>query len=533
MDGRILLRIVKISTCLVLVLLSLFIFSNSMGKKAANAEHASCAAGVLLTRGKMIYRDFACVAQMPYHPFFCAAVYKVFNTTYYLFSARLLTVLCDILIVISIIGIYRHIFSAFPVAGWLLGMTMAILCVFNEHFSKVSGFAMNQDFMILCVLVSFWLFISADFKQSIHYLRIWIMSALLTLASCLDFMVVFILLLFFIMLLVLCAGSAKERLKTAIVFLIAPFIVLIMPLWTMLQSPHAFFINVFEMPLLRMRLIHRMNLMMGVTLYGKFAKILTNATEPRGIFPFLVAIFLIALIVWCRRNLEISNAMNALLAVLVPVVFLVIALCSPIFLYEHFAKLVPFIIVSFAYPLLYLRKLGAGSPHKLFRIASIVVVACTFSQAASQPILQRAAVVFRPQNWVPIKMHQISEEVARRIKEPKLVATLSPLYALESGCDIYLELSSGWDGCKIASALPASKREITNTLSPKTFREMIEQRPPSGIVITIDPSQEEVPRIGLVLLRIAKTRWPEQEYDEKVWERISHDFFKVVSYHRL
>lgn len=533
MDGRTLLRIVKSLACLVLILLSLFIFSNSMGKKAENAEHASCAAGVLLTKGKMIYRDFACVAQMPYHPFLCAAVYKVLNTTYYLFSARLLTVLCDILIVISIIGIFRYIFSEFPVAGWLLGMAMAIMCVFNGHFSKVSGFAMNQDFMILCVLVSFWLFISADFKQSSHYLRIWIMSALLTLASCMDFTAVFILLLFFIMLLVLRAGSAKERLKTVFVFLIAPVIVLILPLWTMLQSPHAFFINVFEMPLLRMRLIHRTNLMMGATLYGKFAEILTAATEPRDIFPFLVAICLVVLIVWHRRNLEISNSMNALLAVSVPVIFFVITFCTPGVLCEHFAKLVPFIIVSFAYPLLYLRKLGAGNPHKLFRIASIVVVACTFSQAASQPILQSTVRIFRPQSWVPMRVHQISEEVAQKIKEPKLIVTLAPLYALESGCDIYLELSSGWDGCKIASALPASKREITNTLSPGTFRKMIEQRPPSGGVIDIDPKKEEVSRIGLVLLRIAKTRWPDQEYDENVWGRIEHDFFGVVSYNRL
>ena len=504
-----------------------------MGKKTLNAEHASCAAGALLTKGKMIYRDFACVGQMPYHPFLCAAVYKALNTTYYLFSARLLTVLCDILIVISIIGIFRHIFSEFPVAGWLLGMTMAIMCVFNGHFSRVSGFAMNQDFMILCVLVSFWLFISADFKQSSHYLRIGIMSALLTLASCMDFMAVFTLLLFFIMLLVLLAGSAKERLKTVFAFLIAPVIVLILPLWTMLQSPHAFFINVFEMPLLRMRLIHRMNLMMGETLYGKFAEILTYATEPRGIFPFLVAICLVVLIVWCRCKLEISNSMNALLAVLVPVIFFVITLCTPDVLYEHFAKLVPFIIVSFAYPLFYLRKLGAGNPHKLFRTASIVVVACAFSQVASQPILQRTVGIFRPQSWVPMKVHQISEEVAQKIKEPKLIVTLMPLYALESGCDIYLELASGWYGCEIASALPASKREITNTLSPRTFRKMIEQRPPSGVLININPKEERVSRIGLVLLRIAKTRWPDQEYDENVWERIEHEFLGVVSYHKL
>jgi hypothetical protein len=532
-DSQTVLRIVKSSACLVVIVLSLFIFSSSMSKKAVNDEHATCAAGVLLTKGKMIYRDFACVAQMPYHPLLCAAVYRVLNTTYYLFSARLLTVLCDILIVISIIGIFRHIFSAFPISGFLLGMAMATICVFNGHFSRVSGFAINKDFMIFCVLVSFWLFICTDFKRGSHYLRIGIISVLLTMACCMDFTAVFILLLFFIILAVLRTGSVKARLKTIFVFLISPVIVLILPVLIMLQSPHAFFINVFELPLLRMRLIHKMNLMRGETFFGQFVQILTYATEPQGIFPFLVAICLIVLIISGRRGLKIANPMNALLAVLVPVIFFLTALCTPIFLYEHFAKLVPFIIISFAYPLLYLRNLELGNPHKLFRIASIVAAACTFSQAATQPLLERTAIVFRPQSWVPIKMHQISEEMAQRIKEPKLVVTLAPLYALESGCDIYLELSSGWDGCKIASVLPASKREITKTLNPKTFRTMIEQRPPSGVVIDIDAKKDEVSSIGLVLLRIAKTRWPDPEYDENVWERIEHESLGVVSYHRL
>src|SRR4030043_2246300 len=185
-DSQTVLRIVKSSACLVVIVLSLFIFSSSMSKKAVNDEHVTCAAGVLLTKGKMIYRDFACVAQMPYHPLLCAAVYRVLNTTYYLFSARLLTVLCDILIVISIIGIFRHIFSAFPISGFLLGMAMATICVFNGHFSRVSGFAINKDFMIFCVLVSFWLFICTDFKRGSHYLRIGIISVLLTMACCMD-----------------------------------------------------------------------------------------------------------------------------------------------------------------------------------------------------------------------------------------------------------------------------------------------------------------------------------------------------------
>jgi hypothetical protein len=510
-----------------------------MAKPVVDAEHASCAAGVLLTQGKMIYRDFACVAQMPYHPFLCAAIFKVFNTTHYLFAGRMLTVVCDILIVISIIGIFQRVFASFPVAGLLLGMAMAVLCVFNYHVSHVDGvigFALNQDFMILCILVSFWLFISTDFKRRSWYLRIGAMSVLLTLASCLHFTAVFIQVLFFVMLLIQRAESGKQMCKTALPFLIAPVVVLILPIWTMVQAPRAFFINIFEMPFLRMQLIRRMQLMRGTTLYDKFAEILTDFIEQRDIFPFLVAICIVVLIILGRHKLEISKLKNAVLAILVPVIFLIIAICSPEVLYENFAMLIPFIIISFAYPLLYLRKLGTKSPYRLFRIVKIVVIACTFSAVASNPFsLLRISRILRPQSWIPMKVHQISEEVAQKSKEPKLVVTLAPLYALESGCEIYPELSSGWEGCKIASALPASKRAVTNTLSPKTFRKMLEERPPSGIVINIDPSREQVSRIGLVLIRIAKTQWPEQDYDKTVWERIEFSYHSdpnLVTYFR-
>jgi hypothetical protein len=489
-----------------------------MAKPVVDAEHASCAAGVLLTQGKMIYRDFACVAQMPYHPFLCAAIFKVFNTTHYLFAGRMLTVVCDILIVISIIGIFQRVFASFPVAGLLLGMAMAVLCVFNYHVTHVDGaigYALNQDFMILCILMSFWLFISTDVKQKSRYLRIGAMSALLTLATCLHFTAVFIQVLFFVMLLIQRAESGKQRLKTALPFLIAPVIVLILPIWTMVHAPRAFFINVFEMPLLEMQMIRKMQSITGGVLYEKCINILV-CLEPSDIFLFLVAICIVVLIILGRHKLEIFNLKSALLAILVPVIFLIIALCAPEFLYENFAMLIPFIVISFAYPLLYVRKLGMENPYKFFRTVSIVVIACTFSAVASNPFsLLRISRILRPQSWIPMKVHQISEEVAQKIREPKLVVTFAPLYALESGCDIYPELSSGWEGCEIASLMSASEREITNTLDAEAFREMLKETPPSAIVI------DRISRssVGLVFLRIAKTEWPEQDYDESIWER--------------
>jgi len=534
LDSQNLLRKVKLLAVLVLVVLSFVIFAGSMNKPLADAEQASCAAGVLLTKGKMIYKDFAHAAQMPYHPFFCAAIFKVFNTTHYLLGARMLTVACDILVVVCIMGIFTRVFSSFPVTGRLLGMGMAVLYVFNWYADTFNGLALGRDFVIVCIAMSFWLFISIDSRQRYKYLRIGAMGALLTLASCLRLSAVFIQLLFFVMLLFQPAGSGKERFKSVLAFLTASLVMLVLPIWTAVQAPRAFSINVFEMLSLKWRLMLKFHTMTAGTLDTKFWKTILCFTVPGAITPFLIAICLVVLIVPYRRKLDISNLRSAVLAILMPLTFLIITLCPPLVLYKNFAILVPFVIISFAYPLLYLRKLGKdGSTHKLFNVAAGVVIGCTFPQVAYQSfMLLRISRVFRPQTWVPVKVHQISRDVAENTKEPKLVVTMTPLYALEGGCDIYPELSAGWMGCNIASHMSDSKREATNTLDADKFKEMLVERPPSAVVIDRMSSSS----VGLVFLRIAKTEWPEQDYDESIWERKEYPFEddpNLVAYFRL
>jgi hypothetical protein len=532
-DSRNLLRIVKISVLLVLILLSSVIFICSMDKPPSDGEQASCAAGVLLTKGQMIYKDFAHATQMPYYPFFCAAIFKIFNTAHYLLAARMLTVVCDILIVVCIMGIFARVFRSFPVTGLLLGMAMAVLYVFNWYADTFNGLALGRDFVMLCVAGSFWLFISIDSSQKYTYLRIGAMGALLTLASCLRLSAVFIQLLFFVMVLLQPAGSGKERGKRALAFLIATLVMLVLPLWTAIQAPRAFSINVFEMLSLKWRLMLRFHTMTAGTLDTKFAKLALCLTVPKAITPFVIAICVVVLIVLYRRKLDISHVGNAVLAILIPVILLITTLYPPLVLYKNFALLMPFVIISLAYPLLYLRRSGMGvGDHKLFNIVSIVVIGCTFSQVACQSfMLLRISRVFRPQTWIPVKLHQIARDVAENTKEPKLIVTMTPLYAFEGGCDIYPELSAGWMGCNIACQMPAAKREATKTLDADKFKEILAERPPSAIVIDAISSSS----VGLIFLRIAKTKWPEQDYDKSVWERKEYPFVEdpnLVAYFR-
>ncbi len=103
--------VVNIFSALAILFLGLIIFSGAMVKELGHDEQMYCSGGVLMAQWKMIYRDFSYVAQMPYHPLICAMVYKMFNTTYYLLTGRIISAICDIMSVLCIIAIFRNAFG--------------------------------------------------------------------------------------------------------------------------------------------------------------------------------------------------------------------------------------------------------------------------------------------------------------------------------------------------------------------------------------------------------------------------------------
>lgn len=475
---------------LVIVALLLVIFANSMTKPLGRDEQMYCTAGVLLAQGKMIYRDFSYPSQMPYHPLLCAALFRILNITHFLLVGRILSCLCDILVAVCIVGIYWRIFCSFPISAMLLGTSAAVLYVFNPFIDYTNGFAWNNDVVILCVVLSFWLFISIDFKKKSKYWRIAVIAALLTLATCMRITVALVQLLFFVVLLTQPADSIKQKFKTILPFLIAAAVVVVWPVWTIALAPREFFLNLFRISILNSEWVHRTGM------FHNKLDIVFRFLTTRGCFVLiLIAIYLCLTIAWKRRKLTISNAANLLLAVLLAFVFFTIALIMPTTWKQHLAMPVPFIVISFAFPLLYLRKLNSDtSPNKHFKLARALVVACAVAAAASHPLaLHRVPKLFDLQSWTPICLHRISQDIAEKTKSPKLILTLAPLYALEGGCDIYTEFSSGPFVYRVADYLSPSDRRLTHTVGPGNLKELIEKSPPSAMILGVEPKFLEVP----------------------------------------
>jgi len=326
-------------------------------------------------------------------------------------------------------------------------------------------------------------------------------------------------LLFFVMLLSQPAESIKQRLKTVLPFLAAAALVLIWPVWVIAQAPRAFFLNLVKIPTLYGQWLHGKGMV-----YNKFELTLACLAQP-GYFALVVlAIYLCLAMVCLRRSRRVGfspprrswwgKPHPTILAALLPLTFFIIAVIPPTMWMQYLAMPVPFLVISFALPLLYLRKLAETTGiSKHFKIAAALLTVCVLVAIACYPVvLYRTPIVLVPERWVPIEIHKISEDIAERTKEPKLILTLAPLLALEGGSDIYTELSCGAIIYRIGDSMSPSERSVTHTIGQKTLGELLKKSPPSAVILGVEMRLLEEP----IYESVVKPDWERKVYENGI-----------------
>jgi hypothetical protein len=227
--------------------------------------------------------------------------------------------------------------------------------------------------------------------------------------------------------------------------------------------------------------------------------------------------------IWQRRKLAKTGGRDVLFAALLVLVFFIIALIPPTMWRQYLAMPVPFIIISFAYPLLYLRQLADKvKDNNQFKIAGVVVAVCVVVAVFSYPIfVYRTVMLLVPESWTPIQVHEISQDIAKKTQEPKKILTLAPLFALEGGCDIYTELSCGSIVYRIGDRLSAWNRDITHTVGPKTLAKLVENEPPSAVIINVESKRMKFLEEDLIKTGV-----------KPGWERKVYEYGPVVYFRR-
>jgi len=494
------LRVVAVVTVIVL---SASLLANSMTKEVSRDEQVYCTAGVLLSQGKMIYRDFSYPGHLPYHPLLLAALYRGLGTTHYLLVGRILSVVCDVAVLLLIISIYRSIFDRYRAAGLLFGLAAGVLYVFNPLVDYAAGYAWNHDVVIFCVVLAVWLFVTTDFQQGPHDRRMAAMGALLAFATCMRVTTALAAILVLVMLLAAVPGSWRAKGRAALPFPIAGLIVCLWPVWIILHAPQAFLLNLVCIPSLIATWLREIHMV-----FGKAALTVAALTMPGYLMLLVLAGYLGWMGVRRPSSVDAQEKRKAVLAALLPIIFLVIAYVPPTMWHQYLAVPVPFAVIAFAYPLVWLRRRAEEGNRIISHKGAcwLLAVAVVIAVFAYPLVLYRNVMLLAPERWTPVEMHASSRKITATIKGHEPVLTLGPLYALEGGRGIYPELSCGSVVYRVADSLTPEERRITHTVGPDSLLVLVKDRPPSGIIVGV-----EAPRFSLLedpLRRLVPPDWP-------------------------
>ncbi len=480
-------------------LLGLLLLANSMAKPVEHDEQMYCTGGILTAQGKVVYRDFSYIAQPPYHAALLAAFYKLLGTDHYLLVGRLISVGCDILVVVFLVLIYRNVFRSSPVAGSLLGLAAAALCVFNPLLDYAAGLAWNHDPVMACVMASLWVFIRMPQSRSPNrYLPIGIIVVLLTFATCMRITVALVELIFFVGVLAGLGGSLRQKLQTTAVFAAIALVVAAWFAWVFLQAPHAVLLDLVKIPALCGQWLHEIRMALDkATLTYKCLK--TPA------YVVLLILAAVGVLIMLRRwsSLDSRTKGHFLLMAAVAAILVVTAFIPPTMWEQYWGVPAPFLVAMLAYPLAEAVKAGPRRGGTML-ISGGMVVAVIVVVLSNVGLLRNSIILLVPERWGPVEFHAVARKIAAGTNGARPVLTLGPLYALEAGNEIYPELSCGDFVYRVADRLSAEERRITRTVGPAGLGEVTMDRPPGAILVGIPAT---LPKLEAPLRAAVPSGW--------------------------
>ena len=497
-------KVVLVFAGSVIAFLSVYLFAASMSRVMTSDEQMYCTGGYLLSKGQMIYRDFSYIAQLPYHPLLLGIIYKLSGMTHYLLAGRIVSVVFDIVIIVCLFSIFRKIFGQYYFAGIFAGLAGTVIFVFNPYSSYLLGLAWNHDMVLLCIVLSFRIFLELDSiavpataKQINNCAKIAAIGALLTIAVWTRATTVFVIPFFIVMVIAKMRRIETETLNSAwakahptktkkLIWAFAGSVVVfsIVPVWIIVCSGRAFFVNIYTIPTLNSEMLHRL----GIA-YSKFY--LTYRAMRNREFLFLI---LFAIVVWVyvfvkRQKIVFADKANALLAGMLVIAAFGIAYFPPTMWKQYLGIPVVFVIISIAYAMFYLTQINTENiRHGLTRIytdkiAIFIFIAIAVFTAVKQKPFLKISKIWEIEKWTPMKVHKISKNIAAKAGESKPILTLTPLYAIEGGGEIYRELSAGAFAFRVGDKLTEQERKMTHTAGLGKMRKMIEKNQPGVVVI--------------------------------------------------
>jgi len=466
------------------VIVWLAVFKQAMLIPFSHDENQFIAAGRLVANGLLPYRDFPS-NHMPYLTLVYAAIFKA--TDWNLLSARAASAVSAALAAGIVFALTSSFFRGRPaLTRFTISGAACLILITNPIFRYTSGRAWNHDLPTLLTLAAVALFLQS--RPGARAPK-WMLGsgALVGLAIGTRLTYLLALLPFVLGILLSRPGEGWLGKRSDTGAFGAGLALASLP-WIALfaAAPRRFiFGNITYQTLntdYRELLAHRV----GETLLGKavfFYHVLVD--KPTNLLLFLA--FGIAA-VWIgvkfvKRKAELPREI-ILLGGLALILFASAFVATPSW-YQYFYVPVPFIILAITFALSVVWPVDARWGQALSWIAMVVLLAggIALVSQADWPSLRDA------RSWVPVQAHELGIDVGKIVGEGK-VLTLSPVFPLEGGLDIYNSLATGPFSWRVAPLLTQEKRREIGLLAYSDLETALAGDPPVAVMVGFEAGNE-------------------------------------------
>jgi 4-amino-4-deoxy-L-arabinose transferase-like glycosyltransferase len=473
---------------ILLGVLCLGMFSHVMTTPVGPDEQMYITASTLVQKN-VLYKDFA-FAQMPYLPIFYGLLYKLTGISYYLLSGRLISFF---FIVISIVLIYLLAYRLSK--DRLFSLCALFLFALNRITLYIAGYSWNAVIPVALSLAGLYVFMRSVFETRAKQIGIFCSGFFLALAVGIKLYYAVILLPFFVVSLLY---PASLRLKKRIIHVLLPLVSgialgLLPALYYLIKDAYSFIFNNFSLHIAArnwysitgytesMDIISKIKYLIIVLCYYP-----TNTALCIGSFFIFFAI---------AKGIKAGNGQflkqllqrdSLLLTLMVFLTLVTVAFMKPL-QFSYFALPFPFIIAMLAC-------LFAAIPAKekdRVRLIFIYLVALYFILSGGSLIKDSINLTDR-NHWAGIYVHRVAENIRESIGPVPggKIATLAPLYIVESGLPIYNELATGPFLYRFGDYIPEDTRKRIVLTSPQGLNELFKKETPRAILVGFWPKWE-------------------------------------------
>lgn len=445
-------------------------------------EHMYLAAAELVFEA-VIYEDFA-YFQTPYMPYFYRLASEMSDSPARLLTARTTKILLATAILVVCFLLFR---LSSRDGGFAFALVGVLFC--NDIFRYTAGFARNYDGAMLFLLLAA-LYITWREPKSPGAPTYIVTGALLGLA--IGTKLTFALTpLAFLLPILLRSGISTKSLKLASWLVLGVGIGLLPAAWVALKAglSAAHFNNV-EYHAITTAWRRETGFHATMTLADK----LRNAKHQLSTVPnqllAVVWLFSLASVAFrpkCRLETHRSWAFVGS-ALLVSIGVLLVLLPTPVWR-SYFAPLVIFVCLNVAS----LYRVMQPSVRTSSKQVAFVALALLFAFHLPTDVRTLAASS-DPATWTGVRTHEAGERLAsaidsRHVDRP--VATISPLFVLEAGLEIYPELASGPFGYRVGRMIPETRRSALRITSTECVGELLRRSPPSAVLVDMNDELDD------------------------------------------